>query len=154
MSTGSPTERMAMLAAIIESSEDAIVGKNLNGIITSWNKGAQNIFGFTEKEAVGKHISLIIPPERIHEEEMIISKLRQGQKIEHFETIRRTKTGRDLNISLSISPIRNENSEIVGASKLQEILLHRNPQKQLSGNMFIISNRSIQSVKPFHQNLM
>jgi len=126
MPLGGPTERMAMLAAIIDSSEDAIVSKNLNGIITSWNKGAQNIFGYSEDEAIGKHISLIIPPERIHEEEMIISKLKQGEKIEHFETIRRTKSGKDLNISLSISPIRNERSEIIGASKIARDLT---PQK-------------------------
>ena len=118
MLTAGPAERMALLAAIIESSEDAIVGKNLCGIITSWNKGAENIFGFTEQEAVGQHISLIIPPDRLSEEEIIISKLRRGEKIEHFETVRRTKAGNELNISLSISPIRNESGEIIGASKI------------------------------------
>src|SRR4030095_5981325 len=112
------TERMAMLAAIIDSSEDAIISKNLDGIITSWNKAAELMFGYTEKEAIGKHISLIIPKNRLQEEEMIIASLRRGEKIEHFHTIRVTRTGKELNISLSISPIRNEQGEIIGASKI------------------------------------
>ena len=118
MLIGGPTERMAMLAAIIDSSQDAIVGKNLNGIITSWNKGAENIFGFAEQEAVGSHISLIIPPDRLGEEEMIIAKLKRGEKIEHYETIRQTKSGNKVNISLSISPIRNDEGQVIGASKI------------------------------------
>jgi PAS domain S-box-containing protein len=111
-------ERMAMLAAIIESSEDAIISKNIHGIITSWNKSAENIFGYTEQEAIGKHISLIVPPDRMGEEEIIISKLKRGEKIEHYETIRLTKEGNKLNISLSISPIRNARGDIIGASKI------------------------------------
>jgi PAS domain S-box-containing protein len=112
------TERMAMLAAIIDSSEDAIISKNLDGTITSWNKAAESMFGHSEKEAVGKHISLIIPKDRLQEEEMIIASLRRGEKIEHFHTIRVTRTGKELDISLSISPIRNEQGEIIGASKI------------------------------------
>lgn len=112
------SERMAMLAAIIESSDDAIVSKNLNSIITSWNKAAENIFGYTEAEAVGQPITLIIPPDLRSEEEMIISKLKRGEKIDHFETIRIKKNGSRLHISLSVSPIRNEKGEIVGASKI------------------------------------
>ena len=107
-----------MLAAIIDSSEDAIVSKTLEGIITSWNKAAEKMFEYPEAEAVGKHISLIIPKDRLPEEDMIISALRQGQRIAHFETIRVTKTGKQLNISLSISPIRNEHGKIIGASKI------------------------------------
>ena len=112
------TEKMAMLAAIIDSSEDAIISKNLDGIITSWNKAAESMFGYSEKEAIGKHISLIIPKDRLQEEEMIIASLRRGERIEHFQTIRITKTGKELNISLSISPIHNEQGEIIGASKI------------------------------------
>ncbi|HKC35707.1 MAG TPA: ATP-binding protein [Chitinophagaceae bacterium] len=112
------TERMAMLAAIIDSSEDAIISKNLNGIIISWNKAAELMFGHSEKEAIGKHISLIIPKDRLQEEEMIIASLRRGERIEHYHTIRVTKTGKELNISLSISPIRNEHGEVTGASKI------------------------------------
>ena len=112
------TEKMAMLAAIIDSSEDAIISKNLKGIITSWNKSAESMFGHSEKEAIGKHISLIIPKDRLQEEEMIIAALRRGERIEHFQTIRVTRTGKELDISLTISPIRNEEGEIIGASKI------------------------------------
>src|SRR5688572_26968460 len=112
------TEKMAMLAAIIESSDDAIISKNLDGMITSWNKAAELMFGHSEKEVIGRHISLIIPKERLKEEEMIIASLRRGEKIDHFHTIRVTKTGKELNISLSISPIRNELGAIIGASKI------------------------------------
>jgi len=109
---------MATLAAIIESSDDAIISKQLNGIITSWNKGAEIIFGYTEAEAVGQHISLIIPKDRLEEEEMIISKLRQGKRIEHYQTKRVTKSGKEVILSLSISPIHDETGKVIGASKI------------------------------------
>ena len=112
------TEKMAILASIIDSSADAIISKNMDGIITSWNRASEQMFGYSESEAVGKHISLIIPVDRLSEEEMIISKLRKGERIEHFETIRVTKTGKELVISLSISPIRNSLGKIIGASKI------------------------------------
>jgi PAS domain S-box-containing protein len=106
------------LAAIVESSDDAIIGKNLDGYITTWNKGAERIFGFSAKEAVGQHITLIIPPERHNEEPVILARLREGERIEHYETIRMTKDGRPLNISLSVSPIYDSEGNIVGASKI------------------------------------
>jgi len=118
MSVQTTSERMATLAAIIESSDDAIISKQLNGIITSWNKGAEIIFGYTEAEAMGQHISFLIPKDRLNEEEMIISKLRQGERIEHYQTIRITKSGKEVNISLSVSPIYNETGEVIGASKI------------------------------------
>ena len=111
-------ERKAMLAAIIDSSEDAIISKNLNGIIISWNRSAERMFGYSEEEIKGKHISILIPDERKHEEEIIISQLREGKRVEHFETIRITKSGRKLNISLTISPIKNSQGKIIGASKI------------------------------------
>ncbi|HYE76022.1 MAG TPA: PAS domain S-box protein, partial [Blastocatellia bacterium] len=111
-------QSQAYLAAIVESSDDAIVGKTLEGIITSWNRGAEKIFGYTEQEAIGQPIYLIIPPERYPEEEMILSKLRKGERIEHFETIRQRKDGRLINISVTISPIRNRAGQIIGASKI------------------------------------
>lgn len=107
-----------MLAAIIESSDDAIISKNLEGIITSWNKSAEKLFGHTEAEALGKHISLIIPIERLAEEQLIINKIKSGQRLEHFETIRITKFGSRIPISLTISPIKNYKGQIVGASKI------------------------------------
>jgi PAS domain S-box-containing protein len=106
------------LAAIITSSDDAIISKDLNGNITSWNPGAERIFGYTASEAVGKHISLLIPADKIREEDYILGQIRQGKRIEHFETLRRAKDGRLVNISVTISPIRNASGVIVGASKV------------------------------------
>lgn len=108
----------AILSAIVESSADAIVGKNLDGIITSWNKGAERIFCFPEEEAIGKHISIIIPKDRLKEENEIIGRLKKGRKIDHFETIRKTKQGAEIPVSISISPIKNAAGNIVGASKV------------------------------------
>jgi PAS domain S-box-containing protein len=102
----------------VASSDDAIISKDLNGTITSWNAAAQRIFGYAPEEAVGRHIGLIIPPERMDEETHIISRIRKGERVEHFETIRRHKTGRPLDISVTISPIRAENGDIIGASKI------------------------------------
>lgn len=108
----------AFLASIIESSDDAIVGKNLDGIILSWNKGAERIFGFTEREAIGQSILIIIPQDRYGEEKEILSRISRGERIDHFETIRKTKDGRLRNISLTTSPIKNREGTIIGASKV------------------------------------
>ena len=107
-----------LLASIVESSNDAIVGKNLDGVIQSWNAAAERLFGFTAEEAVGKHISLVIPPERISEEDQILTRLRAGQRIEHFETERMRSDGQRILVSLTISPIRDEAGNVVGASKI------------------------------------
>ena len=111
-------EKQAILAAIIDSSDDAIVSKNLDGVITSWNQGAEKIFGYKEHEAVGKHISLIIPVALIGEEAHIISQIRSGKRISHFETVRLTKDGREINISLTVSPVKNKIGNVIGASKI------------------------------------
>src|SRR5215469_16102986 len=96
-------ETRALLAAIIDSSDDAIVSKTLEGIITSWNRGAENILGYTAAEAIGQHITLIIPPERHPEEDHVLASIRRGEKIDHFETVRQAKDGRRLHISLTVS---------------------------------------------------
>ncbi len=106
------------LAAIVKSSDDAIVSKTLDGIITSWNLAAERMFGYTSQEAVGQHITLIIPLELRAEEEMILAKLRKGEHIDHFETVRMRKDGSRLDISLTISPIKNSAGQIIGASKI------------------------------------
>jgi PAS domain S-box-containing protein len=111
-------KKQAMLAAIIDSSEDAIVSKTLEGIITSWNQAAQRMFGYKEDEVIGRHISLLIPDDRLQEEEMIIDKIRNGQRVEHFQTLRLTKSGKLIPISLTISPIRAADGTIIGASKI------------------------------------
>jgi len=145
MLLGGPSERMAMLAAIIDSSQDGIISKNLNGVITSWNKGAENIFGYNEQEAIGKHISLIIPPDRLSEEEMIISKLKRGEKIEHYETIRLTKSGNKVNISLSISPIRNDKDQIIGASKIARDIT-KQKQAELLIHQYVLNLEQINAI--------
>lgn len=111
-------EEHARLAAIVESSSDAIVSKTLDGIITSWNAAAERLFGYSAEEAIGKHITLIIPPELHPEEEEIISKLRRGIRIEHYETVRQRKDGSRVDVSLSISPIKDRRGRIIGASKI------------------------------------
>ena len=106
------------LAAIVESSADAIVSKNLDGVITSWNRGAERLFGYTEGEAVGQHITLLIPANLRQEEATILERLRRGERVEHFETVRKRKDGTTLDVSLTISPVRNREGRVVGASKV------------------------------------
>jgi len=115
----------ARLAAIVDSSDDAIVSKTLEGVITSWNRGAERIFGYTPAEAVGQHITLIIPEERHAEEREVLARLVRGERIDHFETIRRTKDGRTVEISLTVSPVRNAAGRIVGASKVARDISER-----------------------------
>lgn len=113
------SELMALrLAAIVSGSEDAIVGKNLDGVITNWNSAAERILGYSASEIIGKPITVLIPPERQGEEREILARLRSGKRVEHFETIRVTKDGREIDVSLSISPIKDDAGQIVGASKI------------------------------------
>ncbi|MEO6187577.1 MAG: PAS domain S-box protein [Ginsengibacter sp.] len=111
-------EKQATLAAIVDSSDDAIISKTLDGIITSWNRSATNMFGYTEEEAIGKHISIIIPKDRISEETVIINNIRSGKRIDHFETIRAAKDGTERQISLTVSPLKSSKGKIIGASKI------------------------------------
>jgi PAS domain S-box-containing protein len=111
-------EAKGRLAAIVEFSEDAIISKDLNGIITSWNRGAANLFGYTAAEAVGQPITILIPPDRLSEEPEILERVRRGQPIEHYETVRRRKDGTMLHISLTISPVRDDQGQIIGVSKI------------------------------------
>jgi len=105
-------------AAIVESSEDAIISKDLDAVIQTWNAGAQRIFGYTESEALGQPIKILIPPDLWHEEQKILERLRAGEHIEHYETIRVTKAGKRVAVSLSISAIRDANGSVVGFSKI------------------------------------
>ncbi|MCU1331112.1 MAG: sensor signal transduction histidine kinase [Candidatus Angelobacter sp.] len=111
-------EAARRLAAIVESSDDAIASKDLNGIITSWNRSAEKLFGYRAEEMVGKSVTVIIPPELHHDEHTILSKIRRGERIEHFETIRLHKNGERIEVSLTISPVRDENGNVIGAAKI------------------------------------
>src|SRR5438270_10960273 len=118
-------ELRALLAAIVDSSDDAIVSKTLDGVITSWNRGAEQLFGFTPAEAIGQHIFLIIPADRRAEEEDVLARLRRGEKIDHFETVRQTKHGRRIPVSLTVSPVKDAHGTIVGASKVARDISER-----------------------------
>ena len=113
------------IAALVESTDDAIVGEMLNGIITSWNKGAEHMFGYKAKGAIGKHISLIIPKELRDEEAVILSKVRQGKYLRHYETMRKKKDGSRLHVSLTVSPIRNNEGKVIGISKIARDITER-----------------------------
>lgn len=125
------SERMAVdraaqqLAAIVESSDDAILTKDLDGIITSWNAAAQRLFGYTAAEAIGRSVTLLIPSDRLSEETHILDRIRAGERVEPYETIRRTRDGRLIEISLTVSPVRDANGRIVGASKIARDITER-----------------------------
>jgi PAS domain S-box-containing protein len=126
-------QRLRWLASIVESSDDAIVSKNLDGIVTSWNEGAERIFGYAAKEAVGEPITIIIPSNRYDEERTILTRIRRGERIDHFETVRQRKDGSLIVVSLTVSPVRNAAGEIVGASKIaRDITEQKRNQEQIA----------------------
>lgn len=118
------------LAAIVESSEDAIVSKDLNGIVTSWNPAAERIFGFTEQEMIGRSVTTIIPPELRGDEVRILDTIQRGERIEHFETVRTNKKGEPVEVSLSISPVKDETGKIIGAAKIARDITQRKRTEQ------------------------
>ncbi len=113
------------LAAIVESSDDAIISKDLNGVITSWNRGAEQLFGYRDTEIIGKPVTLLIPTDRHSEEPAILARIRRGERIEHFETVRQCKDGRLVDISVTISPIKDAEGKIIGASKIARDITRR-----------------------------
>ena len=113
------------LASIVESSDDAIISKNLDGIIMTWNRGAQRIFGFSEVEAVGQPVTILVPPELREEEQTILKNTRAGEKVEHYETVRVTKEGKKINVSLTISPLREATGRVIGSSKIARDITER-----------------------------
>ncbi len=120
------------LSAIIDSAEDAIISKTLDGVIRSWNDGAERIFGYTAHEVIGKPISLLIPPERSDEEPKILRRIIAGERVEHYETVRVRKDGQLIDISLTVSPIRGPKGEIIGASKIARDITE---QKRISARL-------------------
>ena len=125
-------ERLRWLASIVDSSDDAIVSKNLDGVITSWNRGAERVFGYPAEEAIGQPITIVIPKDRQDEERTILTRIRRGERIDHFETVRQRKDGSLIVVSLTVSPVRNAIGEIVGASKIaRDISAQKQSQEQI-----------------------
>ncbi|MGA8323077.1 MAG: PAS domain S-box protein [Xanthobacteraceae bacterium] len=126
-------QRLRYVAAIVESSDDAIVSKNLDGIITSWNRGAERIFGYTAEEAVGQPIMIVIPEDRQNEEREILTRIRRGKRIDHFETVRQRRHGSLINVSLTVSPVKNAEGKIIGASKIaRDITEQKRSQERIA----------------------
>src|SRR5262249_52954401 len=113
------------LVSIVESSDDAIVTKDLDGIITSWNRGAERLFGYTAEEVIGKPITIVIPQDRLDEEPQILERIRRGERVDHYDTIRRRKDGSLIDISLTVSPLKDADGRIVGASKIARDITER-----------------------------
>lgn len=120
-----PEGTVYLLAAIVDSTDDAIVSKTLDGIITSWNRAAEKMFGYTPAQAVGQHIKLIVPLDRHAEEDEVLARLRRGESIDHFETVRRARDGRLLDVSITVSPVRDPTGRIIGASKVARDITER-----------------------------
>src|SRR5258706_4868697 len=119
------SEGTRRLAAIVDSSDDAIVSKDLNGVIRSWNQGAERIFGYTAAEAIGRPITMLLPPERLDEEPNILDRIRRGERIDHYETVRLCKDGSFIDISLTVSPIKDSLDRVIGASKIARDITDR-----------------------------
>ncbi|MDH7785510.1 PAS domain S-box-containing protein [Ochrobactrum sp. 19YEA23] len=139
------------LAAIVDGSDDAIVSKDLNGIIRSWNRGAERLFGYHAEEVIGKPVTILIPEDRLDEEPAILSEIRKGNRVDHFETVRKRRDGTLIDISLTISPIRNTNGVIIGASKIARDIserleaqsqqkLHMGEMRHRVKNLFALAN--------------
>ena len=120
-----PSLANALLAAIVEGSDDAIASKTLDGIVTSWNRGAERLFGYTAEEMVGRSITVLIPADRPDEEPAILERVRRGERVDHYETVRRRKDGSLIDISLTVSPVRDRRGRIVGASKIARDITER-----------------------------
>jgi two-component system CheB/CheR fusion protein len=128
------------LAAIIESSDDAIISKDLNGIITSWNAAAERLFGYTAGEIVGQSILMLIPPERQHEEPRILERIRRGERIDHYETVRRRKDGSLFDISVTVSPLKDQTGKIIGASKIARDISERIQNERRRTAQYTVAN--------------
>jgi PAS domain S-box-containing protein len=124
-------QRLRWLASLVESSDDAIVSKNLDGVITSWNSGAERIFGYSASEAIGQPITLVIPEDRQSEEREILTRIRRGERIDHFETVRQGKHGGSIVVSLTVSPVKDANGKIVGASKIARDISEQKRNQEL-----------------------
>jgi PAS domain S-box-containing protein len=152
-------ESAQRLASIVECSDDAIVSKDLEGVITSWNRGAERLFGYTAQEAVGKPVSMLIPADRKNEEPEILRRVRSGEKIDHYDTIRRRKDGSLIDISLTVSPVKDAEGRIVGASKIarditdrrraheQQVLLLNEMKHRIKNTLATVQSIAVQTLR-------
>ncbi len=146
-------EYIGHLASIVESSDDAIISKSLDGIIKSWNRGSEKVFGYSAEEVVGKHISLIVPPEYINEEKRIVQRIANNEIIDNYETIRNKKGGEQFHVSLTVSPLKDRTGKIVGVSKIarditarkksEKELAFQNEEKEKRANELIVANKEL-----------
>lgn len=139
-------EANARLAAIVENSDDAILSKSLDGIISSWNAGAERLFGFTGAEAIGRSVTILIPDDRLHEEEEILGRLRRGERVDHYETVRRRKDGSLFDISLTVSPVRDAQGVVIGASKIARDISERKRAQQRQGLLLREMNHRVKNL--------
>lgn len=151
-------EKGAKLAAIVESSDDAIISKTLEGIITSWNDAAKRLFGYTADEIIGKPIQTLFPEDRLDEETEILSRLHRGERVEHFETQRKTKDGKIIDLSLTISPIRDSKNNIIGLSKIARDITSKKQEDMRKNDFIAIVSHELKtpltSVKSYVQLLL
>src|SRR5215218_6864901 len=134
------------LAAIVSSSDDAIVSKDLNGIVMSWNAGAERIFGYTAEEIIGKSIRLLIPADRQGEEDLVLAKIRRGERVDHFDTVRQRKDGSLVDISLTVSPVKDRNGRIIGASKIARDISERKQTEELMKQTMLLKDQFLSMV--------
>jgi PAS domain S-box-containing protein len=148
-------QRLRWLASIIESSDDAIVSRNLDGVITSWNKGAERVYGYSANEAIGQPITIVIPEDRQNEEREILARIKRGEHIDHFETVRRHKHGTLIAISLTVSPVKNSEGKIVGISKIaRDITEQKRNQEQIATLAREAEHRSKNLLATVHATVM
>src|ERR1700730_4772805 len=143
------SELQERLAAIVEFSDDAIVSKDLNGIIRSWNRGAERIFGYKAEEIIGKHISTLAPPETVDEIPGILKRIARGERVDHYETKRKTKDGRIVTVSLTVSPVRDASGAVIGASKVARDITERRQQEEALRNANAALTRSNADLQHF-----
>jgi|SRR5215469_8895266 len=143
-----PDDAARFLAAIVESCDDAIVSKDLNGLVTSWNSSAERIFGYRADEMIGQSITRIIPPELIDEERVIIGKILSGQRVDHYETVRVKKNGERIDVSLTVSPVKDITGRVIGAAKVvRDITVRKRADRAVREHMEKALQEALTSVK-------
>jgi len=138
------------LAAIVESSHDAIISKTLSGIITTWNAAAERLFGYSAAEIIGSPMTRIFPPERYAEEAEILARLARGEMVDHFETVRLTKDGRRLDVSVTVSPIKDSAGRIIGASKILRDITERKAREQERDKLIADLQQALTEIRTLH----